>query len=180
MGKGGKKKIAETVYSIKPEHLPFLRSSGKGKVVSGEISALDLPNKGRIIVVGDECSAKIPVSSVFSLFYDGKTRRRKVSSKRKLERLSSFRQPEIEVENPKGKITKELWTASKTALAKRTKVFVRGEEDLAALAIIALAPLGTVVVYGIPLKGSCILTIGKEERERARKLIGEGVRYGIR
>ncbi len=177
-GEEGEDPGKKFVYSVKREHLSFLRSSGRGKIVSGEIREADLPKGRRIIVVGDECSAKIPVSSVFSLFYDGKTRRRKVSSK-KLERLSSFRLPEIRVENPRGKITKELWNASKTALAKRTKVFVKGEEDLATLAIIAIAPLGTVVVYGIPLKGSCILTIGKEERERARELIGEGVDYAI-
>lgn len=71
------------------------------------------------------------------------------------------------VENPAGTIRAGVWGALKRAinLNKGAVVFVEGEEDLLTLPAIALAPIGSVVVYGQPNEGIVIVEV-TEERKR--------------
>lgn len=71
-------------------------------------------------------------------------------------RLRNYPQEEISVRNPAGVITQELWDAILNGFQKprKLRIVVEGEEDLASLACISLAPLGAMVVYGIPGKGA--------------------------
>lgn len=70
-------------------------------------------------------------------------------------KFSRFEQPEICVINPPGQITQELWDAIEDGYRnpRNLRIVVDGEEDLAALACIALAPEYTTVIYGIPNRG---------------------------
>jgi GTP-dependent dephospho-CoA kinase len=125
-----------------------------------------------VIVVGDASALKVPAESIWSLFYDGKTRRRTLlKSQRK--RLDSMEFPsKLRIANPPGEITASLWKAVKASLKKRTKVLVDGEEDLATLALIAAARPGTPMVYGIPKKGMCFIRTDKRMKAKARKMLG--------
>jgi uncharacterized protein (UPF0218 family) len=73
------------------------------------------------------------------------------------------------VANPPGTITDELLTAVRTALADEGRVLVRvdGEEDLAALPVIAAAPDGASVLYGQPGEGVVHVPVGDAVRKRA-------------
>jgi pantetheine-phosphate adenylyltransferase len=72
--------------------------------------------------------------------------------------------PTVAVANPAGVITLALVNALQIAIKKRalSLIKVEGEEDLAAVALILLAPLGTKVVYGQPDKGIVVLTISEK------------------
>jgi len=66
-------------------------------------------------------------------------------------------EPDFVVQNPAGSITPELTSAIekllRSDLATPKYLFVQGEEDLAAIPAVLLAPLGSVVYYGQPKIG---------------------------
>lgn len=81
----------------------------------------------------------------------------------------------IEVANPSATITASLLKALRTALEEtqdRTLVIVYGEEDLATLPAILVAPTGASVVYGQPGEGMVHVTVDEERREYIDTLLG--------
>ncbi|MFH0961373.1 MAG: DUF359 domain-containing protein [archaeon] len=171
MGRRGRHKT-EQEYCMKRKAVARLRKPA-GRVFRGRFPESFFPARKKIVVVGDSCALKVPSGSIFSVFYDGRTRRRKISENL-LERIRALPiKTRISVENPRGKITLALWAAAKMALKRRTMVFVEGEEDLAALAISALAPDGTILVYGVPGRGSCVSEIDSKRRAFARRIVSE-------
>jgi len=79
----------------------------------------------------------------------------------------------VHVDNPAGTLTADLLTALRAAVVAgdgRT-LHVDGEEDLATLPAITLAPDGAAVVYGQPGEGMVAVTVDAETRARARDLL---------
>jgi pantetheine-phosphate adenylyltransferase len=75
------------------------------------------------------------------------------------EALTSIK-PDRVVVNPAGTISPELVTALSSALAQREKfLFVDGEEDLAAVVLVLLLPLQSVIYYGQPNQGMVAMTV---------------------
>ena len=110
-------------------------------VTVGDIVTLDILNIGRVpdISIIDYMTQRMPMEQV-------------------KEQFSKFKQQEITVRNPMSQITRELWDAIKDGYAnpRNLRIVVDGEEDLASLACIALAPPGTTVIYGIPNRGASV------------------------
>jgi len=81
----------------------------------------------------------------------------------------------LHVQNPAGMITWELWNAVATAYAsgKKTLIEVDGEEDLAALPAIYLAPENTTVIYGLPSHGMVVVDVGLDERRKVGEFLKE-------
>lgn len=77
------------------------------------------------------------------------------------------------VSNPAGTITDELWQAVEAALADdtATRIEVDGEEDLAALAAISLAPVGATVMYGLPSQGIAQVTVDAATKEKVKHVL---------
>ncbi len=90
-----------------------------------------------------------------------------------MERLSKFQQPVINVKNPPGEITCQLFDAVKDGIEdmRQLRIVVEGEEDLASLVCVLLAPDGTNVIYGIPFKGLMLLTVNARIRERVSGIL---------
>lgn len=65
----------------------------------------------------------------------------------------------INVKSPAGELTRELWDAVSRGYESSppVRIEVDGEEDLAALPAIWLAPHNTVVVYGLPGEGLVVV-----------------------
>lgn len=164
-------------YRLREKDLPFLRSV-EGRTLFSDFSELagaHLPPWEKVLVVGDASGLRVPEDRIFSLFYDGRTRR-KALAKGLLSRLKMLRigrSGELSVANPPGTVTEELFRAAGEALRRPTKVFVRGEEDLATLALIARGKR-VPIVYGIPGKGMCFMRSDPPMRRRARTLLGLG------
>jgi pantetheine-phosphate adenylyltransferase len=74
------------------------------------------------------------------------------------------------VDNPSGSITKNLIRKLSEILTKRidaTILQINGEEDLAVLPLVLLAPLGTIIYYGQPNEGLVRVTVSKEAKDKA-------------
>ena len=78
---------------------------------------------------------------------------------------------EISIANPPGVITDELWNAMKT-MRSGQKIFIEGEEDLASLPAVLFAPIGALVIYGIPGEGIEVI----EANEKNKKRISEDLK----
>jgi len=81
--------------------------------------------------------------------------------------------PVMTVDNPPARITEELWQACAAGIAGKAPVLieVQGEEDLAVLPCVLLAPTGAVVAYGQPDQGVVLLNVDDAARERVRALL---------
>jgi len=75
--------------------------------------------------------------------------------------------------NPPGTLTDEAWTAIERAVNSpgRSKVIIKGEEDLLTLVAVLSAPNGSMVIYGQPKEGIVILDVNEETKERIRHII---------
>ena len=80
---------------------------------------------------------------------------------------------EVTVDNPPATITAGILQALGTAIASGESTLIRvdGEEDLAALPALLLAPPGASVVYGQPGEGMVLVPITEDTQARARDLL---------
>lgn len=83
----------------------------------------------------------------------------------------------IEVENPAGSITPELFAAIKKTFDSIDKkiILVKGEEDLAVLPVLLIAPLGFTIYYGQPNVGLVEVLVTEKNKEKAFDLISKFV-----
>ena len=72
----------------------------------------------------------------------------------------------IKVVNPPGLITEELWDAISNAFEDpvNVRVEVEGEEDLATIPSVILAPVDCILVYGMPNQGLVVARIDEEKK----------------
>lgn len=123
-----------------------------------------------VMVVGDETAIwchekKIPVR--FYVF-DNKTKREVIeNSIQKYLPASEI----VRVNNSAGVLSKELCNVLEQSLENKKNIRVIGEEDLAILALMLLAPLGTILLYGQPDVGVVEVEVSEEKKEWVRKLV---------
>ncbi|MFC6837491.1 GTP-dependent dephospho-CoA kinase family protein [Halomarina ordinaria] len=81
----------------------------------------------------------------------------------------------VHVENPAATLSRDLLAALRDALASEatTVLEVDGEEDLAAVPAIAIAPDGATVVYGQPDEGMVCVVVDAETRAAMRAFLAE-------
>ncbi|WP_096389496.1 GTP-dependent dephospho-CoA kinase family protein [Halopenitus persicus] len=103
---------------------------------------------------------------------DGKTEREAVAAEIR-RALTDVGDARLSVENPAGKLSRELLVALREALTsdEATVIEVAGEEDLAAVPAILAAPLGSSVVYGQPGEGMVHVAVTPDTRSRAGELL---------
>ena len=126
-----------------------------------------------IATIGDRTTLAVAqeVCQPHLAIVDFKTRRHTpVSASDRVILESICAQRVLRVNNPAGGITRELWNAVAATAEQRirTRIEVDGEEDLATLAVLALCPDGTEVLYGQPGQGVVHLTLDRASRRRAQ------------
>jgi len=79
----------------------------------------------------------------------------------------------VKVKNPPGCISVELWNSIDEALRAKgnTLIEVDGEDDLASVPAIILAPEGAIVIYGVPDKGIAVYEAGENLKKNVVNLI---------
>ena len=82
----------------------------------------------------------------------------------------------LRARNPPATISAELWAALERGVGiagrgRPVQLMVEGEEDLAALPAILLAPDGARVLYGMPGEGVVVVSVDGASRARARELL---------
>ncbi|MBW6518559.1 MAG: DUF359 domain-containing protein [ANME-2 cluster archaeon] len=122
----------------------------------------DIGNPAKLIVVGDISTFNMLLCDIVPdiSFVDEKTHR--VPAENKI--IKGIRHPdfrEVHVKNPAGCVTHELVSALTRALDadEPVQIMVEGEEDLAALPAIVLAPPSSVVIYGLPDEGAIMVKV---------------------
>ena len=145
-----------------------------------ERELLDLLKKERYIVsIGDQVSYTILKNNIKPIFciVDYKTKR-KACNMEMIKVIKSYGQKKLIVKNPPGCISDDLWNSIKESYknigGKTIRIEVEGEEDLATLPAIFLAPNRDVtIIYGLPDKGVVIVKAIKENKLKAKKIIDE-------
>ena len=91
------------------------------------------------------------------------------------ETIQSYGKIHIKIQNPPGTITDELWDAIETVYKNLQKgpycIEVEGEEDLASLAAIYLAPGGVTVIYGLPNKGVVVVKATRSHKQKVKEVL---------
>jgi len=133
------------------------------ELYDSDLGAFDAQNT--LITVGDVVSLtfrKHGIKPCLSV-YDGMTERREMTEFA----ILAEDEDKDEVVNPAGTITRQLVESIRGRMeGSGGLIKVDGEEDLALLPVIYLAPLGADVVYGWP--GKCMMRITTDEGIRAK------------
>ncbi len=79
------------------------------------------------------------------------------------------------INNPSGFVTFEAVSAIREVIHSDEPILLQvdGEEDLLALPSVALSPIGGAVAYGQPDEGMVVVSVDKETKLRAEKLLKE-------
>lgn len=121
----------------------------------------------KVIVVGDKALKNLlavgvkPSLAVVDL-----------KTKRKIKETVKFGKRVMEVENPPGMISKDLWDKIHEGLEEEgSLILVKGEEDLAVLPCIIEADWDSVVLYGQPDEGIVYVKVTEEKKFDAGTII---------
>ncbi len=166
--------MGKIVYELMDEDMEFLKEQ-HGPLFK-DMDELERAVAGKkVYSVGDFTSYNLIGRNKIDLqavFYDGRTRRGPIPQYM-IEGISKWGESEVKIGNPKGTITEDLISAAKSCESKQQRVYVEGEEDLAALALFTVLEYGSVVAYGLPdANGTCAVTVTPEIRKAALSLKG--------
>lgn len=148
-----------------------------GDMISEE-DAIKLP-MNEVMTVGDMVSTtflKHGLTPILMIF-DYKTERRTFIEMDKYSNMLNDVFPCVV--NPPGCITDKLENLVMSAVVDIVRfespkqIMVMGEEDLAALLVIAYAPTDSKLVYGIPGRGMCVVNINREIRIRVNNILAK-------
>jgi GTP-dependent dephospho-CoA kinase len=111
----------------------------------------------------------------FFCVVDYKTKRGPVSEEKK-DLISSFGDITIKVDNPEGCISDPLWDTIKKCyenidVDNSYRIEIEGEEDLASLPAIFLAPTDVTVIYGLPDRGVLVAKATQENKAKVNKVL---------
>ncbi|HVQ00787.1 MAG TPA: DUF359 domain-containing protein [Candidatus Thermoplasmatota archaeon] len=91
--------------------------------------------------------------------------------------LSRFGRIRLRVKNPIGTISDDLWEAIESVYKHLENgpycIEVDGEEDLASLAAIYLAPGGVTVIYGLPNKGVVVVKATRSYKQKVKQVLDQ-------
>ena len=147
--------------------------SGDG-IETAKLIIKNLNNYTKIISVGDIVTFNLLNEGVVPdiSFIDRRTKRSPVSDEiTNGTKHAHFRT--ITVESPPGVITEELLNEIGKALESddHVQIIVKGEEDLAALPAIAMAPVSSVIIYGLPDKGAVVVHVTDGKKKEIQSLL---------
>ena len=166
-----------------------LLSGSRAEIEKELLDRVKMQKPAVIIAVGDEATVtlnKLKIQadiSVIDFFI------KRVRVHERLEDLgfsdfflnASYKNKIIRAANPAGTITRELVLAVKTAIGsyisdgRKRVIEVEGEEDLAGLPAILMAPLGSLIFYGQPDEGLVCVEATENKKDEILNIIE---RYG--
>jgi len=91
--------------------------------------------------------------------------------------IQGYGKVRIHIKNPQGTITDALWDAIETVMKNLDSgpvcIEVDGEEDLASLAAIYLAPRGVTVIYGLPNRGVVVVKSTTAHKQKIKEVLDQ-------
>ncbi len=122
----------------------------------------------KIIAVGDATTERLVSFDIVPdvAVIDGKERRSRRS-------YPAYDARDLKCANPAGTISKEAIETLQDALKMPppVRVLVEGEEDMLALPLFMMAPVGSAVLYGQPLEGMVMVKITTAKQKQAKDLM---------
>jgi GTP-dependent dephospho-CoA kinase len=158
---------------------------GKGEdTIEKFVGELSSPTK--LISVGDVTTFHLLEAGILPdiCIVDNRTKREPVAKHVSTRNMDTIYE-EVSVNNPAGLITDELIKTLSEAFAsdRPLRIFVKGEEDLATLPVILMAPLGSIVLYGQPDEGVVFVKVTTEKKAEIRalfeKLVSKNQNYEL-
>jgi len=147
---------------ILPDNLRDLLKKPIGKLVDEKQLFKLLKNEKHIVSIGDLVTYTLLKNDIepFFCIIDFKTRRGNCSPEIK-DTIKSYGKKSINIKNPPATITDDLWNAIKLAFENleegSLRIEIDGEEDLASLVAIYMAPPDVTIIYGLPDKGVLVV-----------------------
>jgi len=161
----------KSVYKVQQDHIEFLRAE-HGKLFDKCADAIKKITRP-VVSIGDRVSANL-LKENFNpdiIIHDNIERRKEIDQEQ-FDLIYGFVAEELVAKNPKGEITQQLWDAVQLALKQMPKrIRVIGEEDLSALAVMALAPVGSTIIYGLNGK-MLVMKLDERIQKQAKKIMG--------
>ncbi|HEC89059.1 MAG TPA: DUF359 domain-containing protein [Thermoplasmatales archaeon] len=131
--------------------------------------------KGRIVSIGDIVTATILKHDIKPIFciIDFKTKRGEIPREIR-DIIESYGDIVLKIENPPGTISTELWENIEDIYRnpdRYVRIEIIGEEDLAALPAILLAPNDVTIIYGLPDKGVVFVPSEGLAKQKIREIL---------
>jgi uncharacterized protein (UPF0218 family) len=159
------------MYKLPPELRSELRDN-IGEIIDEK--QLKDKVKGKVVTVGDKVTLTLKNVGINPdiCIVDFKSGRKKFSIAQK-KKIKEIGDNVLSVVNPPESISRELWESVSRGYSskKPTRIEVKGEEDMAALPAILLAPKNTTVIYGLPSKGIVLINVKEKEKEIVRDFL---------
>ena len=161
---------------VLPDELRDLLKEPIGQLVDEKQLLEILKDEKYIVSIGDTVTYTILKNDIEPVFciVDYKTRRGDCSPEVK-DLIKSFGKKSVVVKNPAATITDDLWNAIKFAFDNKDpgslRIEVEGEEDLASLAAIYIAPSDVTIIYGLPDKGVLVVKADEENKNKVKEIL---------
>ena len=154
---------------VLPENLRVVLQKPWGKIINEIPNDLDA---SKVVVVGDATAQKFNAKnigqflSIIDFLINREIKFNQVSE------MGFSDQEVLQIKNPPGEVTSELFKAVKSAFnsTNKTVILIDGEDDLAVLPAILIAPLGFNIFYGQPGQGLVQVVVTEEIKEKAYDL----------
>jgi uncharacterized protein (UPF0218 family) len=163
---------------VLPDDLRDLLKTPIGQLVDEKKLVEILKDEEYIVSIGDLVTYTLLKHNIEPSFcvVDYHTRRGKCSDEI-CNLIRSFGKKSVIVKNPKGCITDELWNVINFALENLDtggiRIEVKGEEDLASLAVIYMAPKNVSVIYGLFDKGILVVKPTDENKKKSENVLNK-------
>ena len=144
-----------------------------GKIITSSELKSELNDSVHCIVVGDESAITLQKNnySIQLAIVDFKTQRR--ADQELTTEVKKIGKKIFKVTNPPGTITDELWSAIAQSMhePESVRIEVTGEEDLAFIPCMLLAPDDAVIIYGYPDRGLVLAWVNSQNRLLAKEAL---------
>jgi uncharacterized protein (UPF0218 family) len=161
---------------VLPNNLREFLKEPMGELVDEKKLLYLLKNEKFIVSIGDLVTYTILKNHIEPVFcvVDYKTRRGKCSQEI-VELIKSFGKKSIFIKNLPGTISDDLWRiielAFKNLEQTSLRIEVDGEDDLASLAVIYLAPKYVTIIYGLPDKGVLVVKPTYKNKKKVKEIL---------
>ena len=161
---------------VLPNNLRDFLKEPMGKLVNEKELLNLLKNEKFIVSIGDIVTYTILKNHIEPVFcvVDYKTRRGECLPEI-VELIKSFGKKSIIINNPPGVISDDLWKVIELAYENleigSLRIEVEGEDDLASLAAIFLAPTDVTIIYGLPDKGVLVVRPTSENKKKVKEIL---------
>lgn len=161
---------------VLPDNLRDLLKEPIGQLVDEKQLLKLLQNEKYVVSVGDTVTYTLLKHEIepFFCIVDFKTRRGICSPEVK-DLIKAFGKKSIVVENPPATISDDLWNVIELAYENldegSLRIEVDGEEDLASLVAIYLAPPDVTIIYGLPDKGVLVVKPTRENKKFVKEVL---------